>query len=147
MSKGIYTWLNAESVGRHLNVPSQIGVPSEYYRTQAGDVISLRDVEAVRAESERLDGWRERWLKLASNHGRMRKMGALQSQQDYIMGRSIRAARTRELLLKAYWKVLDEKPVQPVKESPPSLEEEIAAWRTRFPEYKFRPQDGCVALI
>jgi hypothetical protein len=26
------------------------------------------------------------------------------------------------------------------------MEEEIAAWRERFPEYKFSPQDGCVAL-
>lgn len=27
------------------------------------------------------------------------------------------------------------------------LEAEVAAWRARFPEYKFRPQDDCVALL
>lgn len=27
-----------------------------------------------------------------------------------------------------------------------AADEEIAAWRERFPQYKFRPQDGCVAL-
>lgn len=26
------------------------------------------------------------------------------------------------------------------------LEREVAAWRTRFPEYKYCPQDDCVAL-
>lgn len=26
------------------------------------------------------------------------------------------------------------------------LEAEVDAWRSRFTEYKFRPQDGCVAL-
>lgn len=117
MSKGIYNWVNAESVGRRLDAPSQSGVPNEHYRTQTGNVIYLRDTDAVKAESERLDGWRECWLKLACNRDRMRRMGGLQSQQDYIMGRSMRAARARKLLLEALWKVMDKKPLKPVKDT------------------------------
>ncbi len=61
------------------------------------------NLQAARAEYERLCGWRERWLKLANNRERMRKMGGLQRQMDYICERSQRANIRIGILLREYW--------------------------------------------
>ena len=61
------------------------------------------NLEAARAEYWRLCDWRERWLLLANNKDRMRRMGGLQSQMDYVCERSQRANRKIGVLLRVYW--------------------------------------------
>lgn len=61
------------------------------------------NLQAARAEYERLCGWRERWLKLANNRDRMRRMGGLQKQMDYVCERSQRANIKIGVLLRKYW--------------------------------------------
>lgn len=143
---GIYTYIDAEAVGSRLNAASQDGVPEGHFRTQTGAVINLRSAEEVMAESERLFGWSRRWLKLANDRTRMCKMGALQSQQDYIIGRSVRAERAREIMLRTLWAIQKRDAQKAAAEiGAASAEEEVLAWRSRFPQYAYRPQDGCVA--
>lgn len=50
-----------------------------------------RTQEEFMAEFDRLSQWRSRWLRLANDRDRMRRMGNLQSQTDYIIARSQRA--------------------------------------------------------
>jgi hypothetical protein len=142
MSKGIYTAANAERIGSTLMPQSQLEVPSAHYRTQTGVVISLMDLDAVRMEAGRLQAWGLRWLALSNDRARMRRMGALQSQTDYIIGRSIRANRARRQLLDAYWNAQDNQLALSVREPSVSLEDEVAAWRTRFPDHEFSSTIG-----
>lgn len=138
-----YSHLNATSVGCRLNPPSQADVHEGHYRTQRGVVISLQDVDAVRLEVNRLDDWRKRWLNLASDHDRIRKMGNLQTQIDYIIGRSLRAARTHGLLLKAFWKYADEQIVRKGQEKY-DPEAEAAAWQAKFPAFIYDAKLKCI---
>ena len=60
------------------------------------------NMQAAKEEYERLCGWRERWLKLANNTERMRNMGGLQSQMEYVCYRSQRANLKIGTLLREY---------------------------------------------
>lgn len=82
---------------------SQAGLRDDQYRMPYGKVIDMRDEVAVRVELERLFDWNCRWRKLASNTERMRRMGGLQIQQDYMMARAIYAEAIRGLLLRKLW--------------------------------------------
>lgn len=82
------------------------------------------DLQAARAEYERLCDWRERWLKLANNRERMRRMGGLQRQMDYVCERSQRANIKIGILLREYWES-EEK--QLVEDSERKLYEKLKA--------------------
>lgn len=58
-------------------------------------------------ESERLAGWSSRWFRLANDSERMRRMGNLQEQQDYILGRARLADAKRGRLLRAWWAYME----------------------------------------
>lgn len=60
------------------------------------------DINAAKAEYERLCGWRERWTNLANDRQRAKKRGGLQSQQDYIEERARRANNAIAALLREY---------------------------------------------
>ncbi len=67
------------------------------------------NMQAAKEEYERLCGWRERWLKLANNTERMRNMGGLQSQMEYVCYRSWLANLKIGTLLREYWAEQDKK--------------------------------------
>lgn len=139
-------WMNAESAGSRLNPPSQEGLPPDQYRTLLGTIINLFHIEEVQAELDRLRAWSDRWLRLAKDYDRMRKMGGLQSQQDYILGRSIRASKARQLLISALRSGTTIIQSKTMDEILAEHKAELKAWRTRFPQYKYRKQDDCVTL-
>lgn len=56
-------------------------------------------IDALRAEYDRQSGWRSRWLELAGNREHMRRMGGLQSQQDYVLRRADKANRKIAVVL------------------------------------------------
>ena len=60
------------------------------------------DINAVKAEYERLCGWRKRWTDLADDRERASKRGRLQSQQEYIEKRAVRANRAIAVLMREW---------------------------------------------
>lgn len=90
-------------------------------------------MNAVMAESERLAGWSSRWLKLACDRQRMQRRGNLQSQQDYMLGRSSLAHAKRGRLLRQWWAYLDAQ-VQVIKTlSPEDIERaELARLKAKY---------------
>ena len=65
------------------------------------------DVEAVKAELDRLEAWQKRWLGLAQDRERMRARGNLQSVQERIMRRAVIAQGQRAILYRKLWSLLD----------------------------------------
>lgn len=79
------------------------GKTVEQYRVENPVIGEQMNLQETMAEYERLRGWRERWLKLANNKERMRRMGGLQQQMDYVCERSQRANIKIGVLLRKYW--------------------------------------------
>lgn len=90
------------------------------------------DLQAARSEYERLCGWRERWLKLANDKERMRRMGGLQRQMEYVCERSQRANIKIGILLREYYWVAAEK--QRGEENERAMNKTMNQWFTELPE-------------
>ncbi len=107
------------------------------------------DEAKAKLEYERLCRWRDAWTRLACDRRRMRRLGGLQRTQDRVECRAVMCNQRIAGLLAEFddfRRRSNEEKLSARSAVPDLLVAEVAAWRARFPNMVYRPQDNCVAL-
>jgi hypothetical protein len=103
------------------------------------------DIEAAKIEYDRLCWWRETWLALANNNERMKRMGGLHSQMEYVIRRSQIANNKITVLLQKVWAEEREQIIKAII-GKPSLEV-IQQLRSQSIAYRITSENGRAAIL